>query len=646
MKTNYLDSLNKEQKEAATIIDGYELILAGAGTGKTHTLISRVAYLIQHDIKPSSILLLTFTNKAANEMKKRLIEYVGEIGGEITAKTFHSFALECLRNYQRMYNYEPYRPLDSSEDETLIRHARKAFIEMSNMDKNAQKEFPSVKTIGLIISHAINNNVPIDVALYNIDDNDILNYAKEIQTVIEYYTDMKIKNNYINFDDMIKKFYDILKMSPDYRNMIHYQYKYVMCDEYQDTNHLQELLLEEIVGDNGNLCVVGDDNQSIYKFRDADIDNILSFEYRFNDCKVVPLVENYRSSQEILDVSNEMMKNTDEGIAKELKGQFHGDKPKILYTDNDKIAAKIIVDEIEKNFKDGISLSKNAILTRKSILTNYIEQECLQRKIPFKKYGGLQFIDLKNVKMCLNFLRICANDKDVLAWRAILQEFPGVGAKSIDVAIDSITTNGIQAILSPKTFIPKSTTSFRLAVADFSNFWSEIVKYNLVSDKIKTIGVYYSQLLLRQINKTKSDSECDKLNKRLNDLKIEIALLNDMAGMHRSIDTFLDDLTLDNISNDEKSNDFLTISTIHSAKGLEWDNVYIFAPVENVFKTKDYDLLNEERRILYVALTRAKNQLKLVVPKQMLLYGSYEQTLLTSFLNQPNIKKTFDEIVV
>lgn len=656
-----LDNLNKEQYQAATIVDGYELMLAGAGTGKTHTLISRVAYMIEQGVNPSSILLLTFTNKAAKEMQQRLQQYVGDCAKNVKACTFHSFAINKIFAYGARHKFSPnYSVLSSSDDLFLLKQTRDLYFEDNGFHDNQKKSFPSISTIENIISSSVNSCKSLLTVIQNQierDKRELTNsysvdyksfgleaFTDDVINIVDIFKAKKQFKRYLNYDDMLVEFNRLLDTDAVFRRSITSAYTHVLCDEYQDTNTLQEQILQKLVSDNGNLCVVGDDNQSIYKFRDANISNILNFEKTHVGCKTVALLENYRSSQEILDVSNAMMKYAKEGIPKQLHGQFHGDRPQYWNTFNIKQSVGLVLDEVEKNHAKNVSLSEQAVLVRNVRLAAFFEQECIRRRIPYVKYGGRPFFESKNVQYVINVLKLFFNDKDEIAWRRILDEYKGVGPKSINNALIVLEQVGLDFITNPVKHqglkLPLPVAS---AMSDFSLFWSKMQSSKYLSDKIKVIADYLKIQLDLCRKATKSGDIFDKITNRMSELMVESNLLVSMSNSYVSTIDFLNDLSLDSdyMKNRNLSNDKFVISTIHSAKGLEWDNVYVIAPVDEIFaKIKDEE--NEELRIMYVALTRARKKLTLVQPFYMQDVGIDFETTMYNKLNHNDVRACFD----
>lgn len=643
-KFSFLDTLNPEQRVAATIADGYELMLAGAGTGKTHTLITRVAYLIENGVNPSRILLLTFTRKAAEEMQKRLVEYVGFVGSQVTANTFHSFIIEILRSHCKMLGLsEDFRVLDKSDEKTLLRHIRNGYLESNQYSKSQIKEFPSPNLIGNVLSLSINKQISREMTIEWIGDECLEKYKKEVLEILRLFQEKKELEHYYGFDDLLQVFLDCLENNPVFCDRMNDLYTHVMCDEYQDTNVIQEKILNLLTRKHQNLCVVGDDNQSIYRFRAAEIQNILDFDKRRENVSVVTLTRNYRSTQEILDVSNCMMEYALEGIPKQLRGCCHGEKPKYHVCMDDKVAARYLYDLIKTRYRSGILLKEQCVLVRNSNVSVQLEKLCVQYGLPYRKMGGQKFLEAHDVKCVLNFLRLSVNDKDELALRGMLQEYPGLGQKSMEQVITFARLSGVDVLLAPENYLSKYV-KIKTSLAPFGLFWSELHRAVAVSDKIGVIGVHYQALLEMQLQHTSSADKIDKITRLQDKLSGTIKVLQDMAEDSRSVTAFLDELSLEGVKEKSQTEDMLTISTIHSAKGLEWDCVALLQPVEELFH--DWDAteedLAEELRVLYVALTRAKKHLDLVQSQYMVLNGKNYVTSMTSFLNHKDVLDTMD----
>lgn len=634
-----LDELDVQQKTAATTVDGYVLILAGAGTGKTRTLMARTAYMLQQGIAPENILLLTFTNKAARELKTRLIEATGSKSQLVMASTFHSFCLWCFRKYGKLFGLPAFRVIDTDDDKILLRHVMQLYHDEMGVSKQRRKEYPSVGKLLTCLELAANKCEPVvDVMQDYMPEYSA--YFSDSMSIIDRYTESKKAQQYLNFTDILTTFLWYLKDVPDFCDMLADQFPYIMCDEYQDTNLLQDSILSLLSRKHNNLCVVGDDNQSIYRFRAADIKNILRFESAHTGCKVIKLTENYRSSQEILDVSNRMMTHASEGIPKNLHGQTHGDMPMLVSVSTGMSGADWILSKVAELQRSGVSLSNQAILVRNALGSAYVESLCMRQKIPFRKYGGKKFIDARNVKMVMNFLHLDMHEKDTLAWRAVLSEYPSVGPKSVDMFLSNITVFGVDVLIHPRKYITGNVAAVT-AIADFPTFWDKLKSCVSVLSRIAVIRDYYTNLLERQIKASKSNDKVDELMGRKTDLSGQTDTLMDMAGDFTSTRLFLDSLSLEEIESVD-NHDALVISTIHSAKGLEWDVVYFLYPAAQYFEEHCHSMadVSEERRVMYVALTRAKKQLFLVHPSSVVINGELAPCYLSDFLSQQDVLQT------
>ena len=419
---DYKKELNKEQYEAVMHDKGPALLLAGAGTGKTRTLIYRVAHLIESGVSPESILLLTFTNKAAAEMKERAGKMLKEKCG-ITACTYHSFCVKMLRFYASFAGISPNFSIISSPDEADI-------IDIAKTELNFQRlsNMPTGTVFASMLSTCVNKGISLEDLLteqrywkFRQNEKKLLALKKEVARYKE-------EHNLLNYDDILLKFNSMLASYPNVAKKIEDTYQYIMVDEYQDTNALQDSIIKKIRKDNQNLMVVGDDMQSIYRFRGADVRNILSFPKRYAGCKVIYLIENYRSNQEILNLANHVMTNATEGYEKKLKAQFSSERlPEVCYVDDMKREAEFVLESIKKQHMKGIPYKEICVLYRNSYQSYELEVLLNKEGLDFEKYGGIRFLDRAHIKDVLAFLRIYTNPSDELAWFRILQLHIGIG---------------------------------------------------------------------------------------------------------------------------------------------------------------------------------------------------------------------------
>jgi len=608
----FLKHLNKEQYEAATTINGPLLIIAGAGSGKTTTLISRIANMIDEGIDPSSILLLTFTNKAAQEMKERIEKNIGIAASDVTASTFHSFCAMFLRKYIGVLAINNnFTIIDNADATEAMGIVRDDFIDEKKKNKTEYDptKFPAKKEIIEIYSKSINNCEDLKNIVC---ETSYLGYFNEIKEIIDKYVKYKKEHLLLDYDDLLLYTQTILKNYPTIKLAMSNQYKYVCCDEYQDTNVLQDNILSLICEEHHNLAVVGDDNQSIYKFRGAKIENILSFESRYPECKSIILNQNYRSSQEILDLSNAVMKYAYEGIPKTLYGQFNGPKPSCVVTETNRDESFRILNEIERLHSEGVPYKEIAIIERGSSQSYELETMLTKNRIPFNKYGGIKFFERNTVRDIICFLRILVNEKDEIALYRILQLYPGIGKSYSSKITEIVSENGIDAI---DTVFHKH--SFHRYLRELHYNLLKLKNMNLKDQLDYLINDYYLKTATRNIELSKTtEGKKLELRKKLTTDINEASELSSLAENYDSTKKFLEDMVLE--STVKKSEyDAINITTIHSAKGLEYDVVFIMDAIEHFTPKCERGSTeeSEELRCLYVALTRARKKLYVFVPK-------------------------------
>lgn len=412
-KDEYLRGLNKEQLEAVTNIEGPMLVLAGAGTGKTKTLVSRVSYMIRNGVEPRQILLLTFTNAAAREMASR----AGAMGANgILATTFHSFCRMFLCVYGKYVGFPKFTVIDYSDSKSIMGMVRDRF-------KTDEKDFPTVKSIYKVYEYAVSNMIPYSKAAGKF----LSEYQEEAVFIIKNFMEYKRSRSLMDFEDLLYYMVELLEKNECIRKNTDAFYQYIMCDEYQDTNVIQNHILELMSKDYENLCVVGDDNQSIYAFRGANIGNILQFSDRHPGCRCIKLIENYRSSQQILDVSNAVMSFAIQGIQKKLHGQVSGIRPRIINTANEYQSADYLFQRILSLHNNGMALRNICVMVRNSMQTMILEALLNKNGILYEKHGGLKFFEKEIIKNIFAFLRVSVLETDEIAWFRLLQLFRGIG---------------------------------------------------------------------------------------------------------------------------------------------------------------------------------------------------------------------------
>ena len=612
---NY-EKLNKFQYEAVMHDKGPALLLAGAGTGKTRTLIYRVAHLIESGVSPESILLLTFTNKAANEMKERAEKMLKEKCG-ITACTYHSFCVKMLRFYGKMAGISPDFTIISGPDEADI-------IDIIKSELNFQKlkNMPSASVFASMLSTCVNKRLTLEELLKEQKYWRFRQNERKLLLLREETKKYKEEHNLFNYDDILLKFDQMLTDYSNIARRIEDTYRYIMIDEYQDTNTLQDSIIRKIRTKNTNLMVVGDDMQSIYKFRGADVQNILSFPKRYTDCKVIYLTENYRSSQEILNLANHVMTNATEGYQKNLRAQFSSQElPKVYGVNDTKTEAEFVLNRIKAKHAEGIPYNDICVLYRNSFQSYELEVLLNKAGLDFEKYGGIRFLDRAHIKDILAFLKIYSNPHDQLSWFRILQLHIGVGKVYAKNISEKCLENG------PEHLINECHSRRKYGVY-LKKLYEEIMSWE-GKDFLQILNsccAYYTAVREETIKNQKVDSESTR-EESLQDLKKDkedIEILVNMAKDYDSVLDFLDAMTLDAAKSKENAEDKLILSTIHSVKGLEFDTIILLDCVDDILPSTMYigsPEDNEDVRCMYVAVTRAKNTLYMIVPKIVLKYG-------------------------
>jgi DNA helicase-2/ATP-dependent DNA helicase PcrA len=603
---NYQHELNPTQFEAASRIEGNYLVIAGAGTGKTRTLVYRVARLIESGYDPSSILLLTFTRKAAKEMMNRAAILLDHRCSKINGGTFHSFANLTLRKYSKAIGLDSgFTILDQGDSEDVINLIR-AQLKLSEL----KKRFPNKQTLLRVISLSSNTGIPI-LELLEKDYPHFVQYIDKISDVQRIYNEYKVKNNLLDYDDLLIYLENFLTLNNGAARALLSNIHFIMVDEYQDTNKLQSDIVKALAQINNNVMVVGDDSQSIYSFRGANFKNIMEFPSLFKNVTLIKLEENYRSTQPILDFTNKIIENSVEKYPKNLyTRRTNGDLPGIVAAKNENMQSRFIVERVLELREEGVPLNDIAVLFRSSYFSFDLEVELKKANIPFIKFGGMKFVETAHVKDVLAFLRISDNPRDFVSWYRVLMLHEGIGPKKaqmIMAALDSLDFNSYE---STEALIPGS---YHEKVNPLVSLLFNIRKKQYhPADKIELILEYYNPLFYNKY---------DDFNKRKKDLEI----LSNIAANYTDTETFLSDMAIEppqdsviDVDAEEKEKEFLTLSTIHSAKGLEWHSVFIMHALEGFFpSSQSFDSLEsieEERRLMYVASTRAKQNLYVCYP--------------------------------
>lgn len=599
----YENELNAAQLAAVEKLQGPILVIAGAGTGKTRTLIYRVARMIESGIRPENVLLLTFTRKASAEMLRRAATLVGSRAEQVQGGTFHSFANLTLRRYASLLGYQNnFTILDQGDSEDVINFLRGQM----GLDTKSRR-FPRKRTLASIISASINRVTPIR----DIVEEDYPHFHRDIEEIeglARAYRDYKVRHNLMDYDDLLVNMALLLDRNEDLRKRLADQHRYIMVDEYQDTNKLQHEIVRLLGEKHRNVMAVGDDSQSIYSFRGANFRNIMDFPNTFPDTDVIKLEENYRSTQPILDCTNEVLRRAVEKYDKHLyTRRTGGQTPMIVSAATDQLQSEFIVQMVLELREQGVELSDIAILFRSSFLSFDLEIELNKANIPYIKMGGFKFVETAHVKDLVAYLRVIHNPQDVVSWNRILLLLQGVGPRTAQRVIDLITEGTLH--LDDKS---AESTPGNDNVGELFRFLSSIQSEDMpISEKVERLIYYY-----RPVMKAKYDD----YSKREKDIEV----FAEIAGRYRSLNSFLADMALDppteSVSGLEpgEEDEKLVLSTIHSAKGLEWDTVFVMTALDGRFPSfraaENLDDMEEERRLMYVATTRAKNRLLISYP--------------------------------
>ncbi len=603
---NYREQLNAAQYEAVTALEGAYLVIAGAGSGKTRTLVYRVARLTELGYNPASILLLTFTRKAAKEMLDRAAILLDNRCSKINGGTFHSFANLTLRKYAKAVGLDNgFTILDQSDSEDVINLIRAQL----NLSQH-KKRFPNKATIFKVLSLSANTEKIIEDIL-NEEYPHFADYLDKFLDIQKIYQVYKKKNTLLDYDDLLIYLRNFLfELSPAAKSLLS-TIKFVMVDEYQDTNKIQSELIQGLTQVNQNIMVVGDDSQSIYSFRGANFRNIMEFPKLFKNVKLITLEENYRSTQEILNFSNHIIEHAIEKYPKHLfTRKVGGELPGIVSSANESMQSRFIVERVLELREEGVPLNDIAILFRSSYHSFDLEIELNKANVPYLKFGGMKFIETAHVKDMLAFLRIAVNPNDFVSWYRVLLLHEGIGPKKAQQIMDELSSDQISLKSEPEKSVSKKYNDriFNL----FKLIYDISTKNQLPADKAELVYKYYEPLFMEKY---------DDFNKRKKDLDIFM----NISQNYKSLNSLLADMALDppqdsvaEVEAPDKEKEFLTLSTIHSAKGLEWHSVFIIHALDGFFPSSQsfekLETLEEERRLMYVASTRAKQNLYVCYP--------------------------------
>jgi len=616
MKVNYSASLNRAQLAAVMVTEKPVLVIAGAGSGKTRIIVHRVSYLIEKGVDPQSILLLTFTRKAAREMLERVESLLGDNrAGNITGGTFHSFAAFILRKYSNLLDLPSnFTIIDTSDSEDIIDLIRTE-LKLNTKDR----KFPRKSRIYDIISYSRNKNTTISSIIHG-QYTGLIDYIPDIEIIFNGYSRYKKLSRILDFDDLMDYLRNNLRDNIHFRESLQKQYRYIMVDEFQDTNIIQKEIVDFIAARHKRIMVVGDDSQSIYAFRGANYENILRFPETYPDCAVIKIEENYRSNQKILDFTNSIIDHSRIGYRKKLYTKNSRNTiPVIKRVYDQQAEAEFIVDRIMELSEENVPLSQIAVLNRADWHNRYVQAEMSKRGIPYVVTGGFRFNERMHIKDIISYLRITFNPADAVAWHRILKYIGGIGQITAGTIINEFRNSD-----NPFSFEMFKKNKFYDELLKLGNMLSRAsLPDNTLTRKIDIIIDYYSPVLKER---------ADDFYIRMQD----IAVLSDLSKKYHDLDKFLSDFALDPPSKrvadqtkpliDEGEEDGkVTISTVHSAKGLEWYAVFIPHTLEGMFpsnRATNMEEMEEERRLFYVACSRAREELYITFPRNIYSYDA------------------------
>ncbi|PMC70426.1 AAA family ATPase [Fusobacterium nucleatum] len=624
---NLLEKLNDKQREAASQIDGSILILAGAGSGKTRTITYRIAHMIENvGISPYSILAVTFTNKAAKEMRERVEELVGDVAKACTISTFHSFGMRLLRMYGKEVGYNSNFTIYDTDDQKRI---VKAILKGQNLSINGVK---------LTERDLVSMISKIKEQIKTLDEYSVMN--KQIVEVYDKYNRALLESNAMDFSDILLNTYKLLQ-KPEILEKVQNKYKYIMIDEYQDTNNLQYKIIDLIARKSSNLCVVGDENQSIYGFRGANILNILNFENNYNNAKIIKLEENYRSTTTILDAANELIKNNKSSKDKKLWTQNgKGDLIKVLACDNARDEVSRIIEIIKRNHQNGIAYRDMTILYRTNAQSRLFEEGFLRYNIPHKVFGGISFYSRAEIKDIIAYLSIIVNPQDELNLQRIINvPKRKVGEKGIEKIITYARENNLNLLeaLSHIKEISGLTVVGKEKILEMYDIIKELKDLSYTETASYIVQTLIDKIkYIDYIKENYSDAEARIEN--IDEFKNSILELENVVGELR-LNEYLENVSLISATDDlEEKSDYVKLMTIHNSKGLEFPIVFlvgfeneIFPGTRAMFEEKE---MEEERRLCYVALTRAEKKLYLSHATIRFVYGQDRLSTPSVFLKE------------
>ncbi len=612
---------NNKQMEAILKTDGPILIIAGAGSGKTKVLTTKIAYLVDNGVPTDNILAITFTNKAAKEMKDRVIGLLGSVGYQLRISTFHSFGVFLIHEHYDLLGYkENFTILDSDDSLTLIKKIMK--------DLNINIKDYNPKAIRNSISSSKNELISAsDFERFIGNDFD-----QKVFEVYQRYEKKLLLNNSLDFDDLL---FLPIKLFREYPEVLrHYQelYQYIMVDEYQDTNEAQYILIKMLSALNRNICVVGDESQSIYSFRGSNYRNILNFEKDYKDCETILLEQNYRSTSTILDSANDVIKNNKHRKDKKLWTENEiGDKLQYYRALDEKDEALYVVNQINILVDNGVNKSDIAVLYRTNAQSRVMEEALLKENIPYKVVGSFYFYNRKEIKDLICYLRLIYNTSDDISLQRVINvPKRGIGLKTIESLIEKANLNNSSIF---DVIDDGKELNFKIMI---NGIISELDNYTLT----ELIDLVLDKTGMRKELESEKSIESEIRLENLEEFKSITKAFEEKNGIV-SLEDFLTEISLvSDVTEHREDNDVVTLMTVHSAKGLEFENVFLIGMEEGVFPHSnsffDDEALEEERRLCYVAITRAKKKLWLVNAHKRLLFGNDSYNKPSRFIDEIN----------
>ena len=610
---DYERELNEAQFKAVTTTDGPLLIVAGAGTGKTRTLVYRVARLVEIGVKPESVLLLTFTRRAAASMLTRAAALADARCQRVSGGTFHSLGHSVLRKFSDQAGVQKnFTVLDQSDTEDLIDLLRRQ-IRISK-----GQHFPRKRTIAAMFSMMVNKVQSLKQVL-NQEYPQFVDERRNLETLFKSFEDFKRSRHMLTYDDLLVRLREALDQSAQMREQLSDQYRYIMVDEYQDTNKLQAHIVKLMTAQHDNVAVVGDEFQSIYSFRGASHRNMLEFPKLFPSAQIIKLEENFRSTQPILDVANAIIADVKESYKKRLYSRIEGGQPPVVVSARDENEqSQFVAQRIADLREEGVPLSEIAVLFRSSSHSFDLEIEMGRAGIPFRKFGGIRFAESAHIKDALAFLRVAVKPSDTLSWFRALKLIDHIGDATVYQILEylGVEQREFRSARSKEGLFKKlhrfpARPAYKAQLTRLARVFVTMLESKTPSEQLSAVLRFYRPLL---------KSKYDDVQRRGRDLEH----LQSIAKRYKTPAKLLDDIALDPTeataqeNAPRRSSGFVTLSTVHSAKGLEWDHLFVIWMTDGWFPSSrfqdEFDDFDEERRLLYVATTRAKKDLHFVYP--------------------------------